>query len=59
MYKMMSSNEPLLSRDTATDGELSEQSLRKMMEDPRYWRDKDKAYINKITKGFEKLYPEK
>lgn len=30
-----------------------------MMEDPRYWRDKDASYIAKITKGFEKLYPEK
>lgn len=30
-----------------------------MMEDPRYWRDKDKDYIAKITRGFEKLYPEK
>ena len=59
LYKMMSSNEPLLGRDTGFDGELSEQSLRKMMEDPRYWRDKDTAYINKITKGFQKLYPEK
>ena len=59
LYKMMSSNEPLLGKENAPHGELSEQSLRKMMEDPRYWRDKDTAYINKITKGFEKLYPEK
>ena len=59
LYKMISSNEPLLGRETGFDGELSEQSLRKMMEDPRYWRDKDTAYINKITKGFQKLYPEK
>jgi len=59
LYKMMSSNEPLLSRETGGEGELSEQSLRKMMEDPRYWRDKDTAYINKITKGFERLYPGK
>ena len=39
--------------------ELNEESLRKMMEDPRYWRDKDASYIARITKGFEKLYPEK
>lgn len=56
---MMSSNEPMLGKEAGFEGELNEQSLRKMMEDPRYWRDKDTAYINKITKGFEKLYPGK
>lgn len=59
LYKMMSSNEPLLGRDNLMPEELNEESLRKMMEDPRYWRDHDKAYVNKITKGFEKLYPGK
>ena len=59
LYKMMSSNEPVLGRDRDFEEELSEDSLRKMMEDPRYWRDKDKDYIAKITRGFEKLYPEK
>ena len=59
LYKMMSSNEPMLGKEAGFEGELNEQSLRKMMKDPRYWRDKDTAYINKITKGFEKLYPGK
>lgn len=59
LYKMMSSNEPMLGKSAGFEGELSEQNLRKMMEDPRYWRDKDASYINKITKGFEKLYPGK
>lgn len=59
LYKMMSSNEPVLGRERDASEELSEDSLRKMMEDPRYWRDKDKSYVAKITKGFEKLYPEK
>lgn len=59
LYKMMSSNEPVLSRETAPAEELSEETLRKMMEDPRYWRDHDKAYVRKITSGFEKLYPGK
>lgn len=59
LYKMMSSNEPSLGKDRDFGEDLSEENLRKMMEDPRYWRDKDKAYIAKITKGFEKLYPEK
>lgn len=59
LYNMMSSSEPMLGREGGQIGELSEQSLRKMMEDPRYWRDKDRDYVAKITKGFEKLYPEK
>lgn len=58
LYNMMSSSEPSLSREGGGFEQLSEQSLRKMMEDPRYWRDKDSAYISKISRGFEKLYPE-
>ena len=59
LYKMMSSNEPTLGRERDFGGELNEESLRKMMVVPRYWRDKDASYIARITKGFEKLYPEK
>jgi len=59
LYQMMSSNEPMLGRDGGQPEELSNESLRKMMSDPRYWRDKDAAYIAKITKGFEKLYGNK
>lgn len=59
LYKMMSSSEPLLNKNDGEMSNLSEAGLRKMMEDPRYWRDKDSAYIAKITRGFEKLYPEK
>lgn len=59
LYQMMSSNEPILGREGEQPEELSNTSLRKMMEDPRYWRDKDTAYVAKITKGFEKLYGNK
>lgn len=59
LYQMMSSPEPVMGREGGMIEELSDASLRKMMEDPRYWRDKDPSYVAKITKGFEKLYPEK
>lgn len=59
LYKMMSSNEPALGKDRDFGEELNEETLRKMMDDPRYWRDRDKNYIAKITRGFEKLYPDK
>ncbi len=35
---------------------IDEQALAKMMKDPRYWRDRDPAYIAKVTEGFERLY---
>jgi len=59
LYSMMSSQEPVLSKELKAEDVLSENKLRKMMEDPRYWRDHDKAYIEQISKGFEALYPGK
>jgi len=29
-----------------------------MMRDPRYWRERDPEIIQKVTKGFSRLYPE-
>lgn len=59
LYQMMSSKEPGLAKDSRLPEDISEESLRRMMEDPRYWRDHDKSYVSKITRGFEKLYPSK
>jgi hypothetical protein len=28
-----------------------------MMRDPRYWRDRDPAFIAQVTEGFKRLYP--
>ena len=36
-----------------------EKDLQSMMRDPKYWRDKDPAYIAKVTAGFEKIYSQK
>ena len=35
---------------------LSDSDLRRMMRDPKYWRDGDTEYIRKIENGFKKLY---
>ena len=59
LYQMMSSKEPILAKESSLPEDITEESLKKMMEDPRYWRDHDKVYVNKITRGFEKLYPSK
>jgi hypothetical protein len=32
------------------------QELQSMMRDPKYWHDRDPAFIAKVTKGFEGLY---
>lgn len=58
LYKMMSSNEPILGKNSEISGGISEEKLREMMKDPKYWRDKDKTYTSQIQKGFEKLYPD-
>ncbi|MFV0627157.1 MAG: capsid assembly protein [Alphaproteobacteria bacterium] len=59
LYRMMSSGEPTLSRGGVPKSEMSEEKLREMMKDPKYWRDKESSYIAKIQEGFQRLYPEK
>ncbi len=61
VYEMMQS-----SREKSTlagDGEdmqsLSNQSLRKMMKNPKYWRDQNPEFINKVKNGFAELYDKK
>ena len=39
--------------------ESTEEDLRNMMRDPKYWRDKDPEITQKIQNGFNKLYGDK
>ncbi len=56
IYKMMQSMEPdVLTNKNETEN-LTDETLRKMMRDPKYWRDHDEEYIRKIENGFKKLY---
>lgn len=59
LHRMMNAGdgEPGLGRAEGGADGLSESKLRKMMEDPRYWRDQDPAYAEEIRRGFERLYP--
>ena len=59
LYKMMSSNEPGISKERDVSEELSEDKLKQMMQDPKYWRERNKEYVAKVANGFKKLYPEK
>ena len=42
-----------------TRPDLTEQKLRDLMRDPKYWRDHDPETVKKIEQGFERLYGKK
>lgn len=56
IWKMMQSIEPNVSTGSLADKNLSDDDLRTMMRDPKYWRDRDPEYVRKIESGFRKLY---
>ncbi len=56
VYKMMQSMEPRVNTDKNAIENLSDADLRRMMQDPKYWRDHDPEYVRKIENGFKKLY---
>lgn len=39
------------------DAPDDEAALRALMRDPRYWRDKDPAVMDRVARGFARLYP--
>ncbi|MBL4721073.1 MAG: hypothetical protein JKY20_08085 [Alphaproteobacteria bacterium] len=41
-----------------TDVRQGEEELRALMRDPRYWREKDRALVARVEKGFKALFPE-
>jgi hypothetical protein len=57
MHRMMTSGEPGLSRAGGGETDLTEDDLRRMMADPKYWRDRDPATVKKVSDGFKKLFP--
>lgn len=59
LYRMMKGDEPGISLQPETAGaETSEGDLQQMMRDPRYYRDRDPAFVAKVTEGFKKMYSE-
>ena len=57
LYNMMTSNEPkVMEKSYVSDDVVTEQKLKDMMKDPKYWRDGDKDFIKKINDGFKFLY---
>ena len=56
VYKMMQSMEPDVKTSINETQNLTDSDLRRMMRNPKYWRDNDAEYIRKIENGFKKLY---
>lgn len=56
VYTMMQSMEPTVQTDDEQSKNLTDNDLRRMMRDPKYWRDQDPEYVRKIENGFKKLY---
>lgn len=48
--------EPSFMRGAEREGAIDETSLRKLMRDPRYWRDGDRKTVDRVSKGFSTLY---
>ena len=59
MRHMMSSGEPGLGAVPAMhEDEPTEEDLKKMMQDKRYWKKRDPAFIEKVSAGFRRLHGE-
>jgi len=42
--------------NTSSASEANEADLRKMMEDPRYWKDRDPQLHKEVAEGFQRIY---
>ncbi|MCX7371390.1 MAG: hypothetical protein NTW56_02950 [Alphaproteobacteria bacterium] len=55
MERMMAGHEPAMTRDTDTPTAESEDELRKLMRDPRYWRSREPDFVRRVTDGFRRI----
>lgn len=58
LYQMMEGKDPEMVGPKTKGAGSEGKDLESMMRDPRYWRDKDPAFISKVTDGFKNLYGE-
>lgn len=59
MRAMMAGNEPAMGRAPGVRAdEPSEADLKQMLQDPRYWKQRDPAFIDKVSAGFRRIYGE-
>lgn len=55
MEQMMRSAEPGLAREGVAPAAESEAELRAMMRDPRYWKSREPAFVQRVSEGFRRL----
>lgn len=59
LHRLMRDGEPeMISNAQPAPAGRSEDQLRRMMQDPRYWRDHDTSFAAEVRRGFEDLYPD-
>lgn len=57
LHRMMKGEGDMTSpRVEAESQSMNEGDLKSMMRDPKYWRQKDPAFVSKVTDGFKRLY---
>ena len=59
LERMMQSGEPGLAGSGDPAPGMGEEDLKKMMRDPRYWREQDPALVARVRDGFKRLYPDR
>lgn len=58
LHRMMGAgDEPGLTHGGDSGDALNEAQLKRLMNDPRYWRDHDTTLTRKVEQGFKRLYP--
>lgn len=58
LYAMMQKSEPsVLSQTSGNDSPLDEEGLKKLMLDPKYWKEQNPELLKKVADGFARLYP--
>lgn len=55
LERMMAGKEPQMAKDGQPPATVTEEELRKMMRDPRYWQTREPAFVQRVTEGFRKL----
>ncbi len=57
IYHMMQAREPnVISEAAIPSPKADQQQLSSMMRDPRYWRDRDPAFVAEVTAGYKQLF---
>ncbi len=59
LENMMRKGEPAVMKSAAAPKDASESELRAMVRDPRYWKAKDPAFIDRVSEGFRSLFANK